>query len=218
MRILLKIKTTKEIIPYDHQHLLTGVIHKWLGFNNEHGLTSLYSFSRLEAGYSSDRGIAFHKDTGFFFSAFEPKLVHNVIKGVMDDPTMFNGLIVNEINILEDPDLSHREHFLVASPIFIKRKINERDQHVLYNDPAASLFLEETLRTKIKMAGIELDLSEVRFDSSYNRAKTMKITYKGIENKANWCPVIIKGSAEAKLFVWNVGLGNSTGIGFGAIK
>jgi CRISPR-associated endoribonuclease Cas6 len=44
------------------------------------------------------------------------------------------------------------------------------------------------------------------------------IIYKGIANKANWCPVIIKGRPETKLFAWNVGLGNSTGIGFGAIK
>jgi CRISPR/Cas system endoribonuclease Cas6 (RAMP superfamily) len=34
----------------------------------------------------------------------------------------------------------------------------------------------------------------------------------------NWCPIIIKGKPETKLFAWNVGLGNSTGIGFGAIK
>jgi len=70
----------------------------------------------------------------------------------------------------------------------------------------------------MKLAGLADDQFDIRFDTSYPRAKPRKINYKGIENKASWCPVIIKGSPETKLFAWNVGLGNSTGIGFGAIR
>jgi CRISPR-associated endoribonuclease Cas6 len=66
--------------------------------------------------------------------------------------------------------------------------------------------------------GLLDDTIEISFDTSYINAGTKKITYKGVENKASWCPVIIKGKPETKLFAWNVGLGNSTGIGFGAIK
>lgn len=46
----------------------------------------------------------------------------------------------------------------------------------------------------------------------------MLIDYRGVKNKASWCPIRIIGNAETKLFAWNAGIGNSTGIGFGAIK
>jgi CRISPR-associated endoribonuclease Cas6 len=62
------------------------------------------------------------------------------------------------------------------------------------------------------------DNLEIRFEKNYSKAKTKLIAYNGIKNKTNWCPVIIKGKPETKFFAWNVGLGNSTGIGFGAIK
>jgi len=58
----------------------------------------------------------------------------------------------------------------------------------------------------------------VRFDLSYHRAGTKLVTYKNIKNRANWCPVIINGKAETKSFAWEVGLGNSTGVGFGGVK
>ena len=59
---------------------------------------------------------------------------------------------------------------------------------------------------------------EIYFDASHTKAGTKLVNYKGIMNRASWCSVIIKGSPETKLFAWNVGIGNSTGIGFGAIK
>jgi CRISPR-associated endoribonuclease Cas6 len=67
-------------------------------------------------------------------------------------------------------------------------------------------------------AGISDETLRIRFEVNYPKAGTKKITYNGVQNRASWCPVIIEGKPETKLFAWNVGLGNSTGIGFGAIK
>jgi CRISPR-associated endoribonuclease Cas6 len=78
--------------------------------------------------------------------------------------------------------------------------------------------MKETLQTKMNDAGITDDTFNIRFETTYPKAGTKMITYNGVQNKANWCPVIIEGKPETKLFAWNVGLGNSTGIGFGAIK
>lgn len=69
----------------------------------------------------------------------------------------------------------------------------------------------------MREAGLEDDTLDIRFDTSYNKKKLKLVRYHGIGNKASICPVIIKAKPETKLFAWNVGLGNSTGIGFGAI-
>lgn len=218
MRIHLKIAAQNETIPFDHQALLTGTIHKWLGWNDEHGEVSLYSFSRLEGGKATKVGLKFTANTYFFISAHDPELIKKLISGIQADPSLFNGLTISEIIIQEDPDLSERNLFHVGSPIFIKRRVGEKIDHILYNDARANDSLIETLLTKMSKAGLTDDTLDVRFDRSYPKAGTKKITYNKVQNRASWCPVIIEGKPETKLFAWNVGLGNSTGIGFGAIK
>ncbi len=58
---------------------------------------------------------------------------------------------------------------------------------------------------------------EVSFDTSYENPKTKLVNYKGINIRASFCPVIVKGHPRAVQFAWEVGVGNSTGIGFGAL-
>jgi CRISPR-associated endoribonuclease Cas6 len=218
MRLHFKIPTSNKTIPFVHQHLLTGTIHKWIGYNHEHGEISLYTFSQLEMGKETKNGLLFEHGTSFFFSSYNIGLIKKIIKGIQTNPTMFHDLTVSEIFIQEDPDLTNRELFMAASPIFIKRKNGEKTDHITYTDHRANACLTETLQTKMKDAGLEDETLEISFDANYPKAGTKLITYNGIKNRANWCPVIIKGKPETKLFAWNVGLGNSTGIGFGAIK
>ncbi|MDR3653347.1 MAG: CRISPR-associated endoribonuclease Cas6 [Paludibacter sp.] len=218
MRIHLKIDSSNQIIPFDHQPLLVGTIHKWLGENTEHGEVSLYSFSRLDGGKPVKGGLKFGNDASFFISSYDQELIKKLVWGIQQDKTMFCGLNVKEIVLEQDPDLSNRERFFVASPIFIKRHFEYVTEHVLYTDKRAPQFLKETLQTKMKLAGIQDDDFEICFDPSHTKAGLKLVNYKGVQNKANWCSVIIKGSTATKLFAWNVGLGNSTGIGFGAIR
>ena len=217
MRVHLKIQASNKLIPFEHQPLLVGTIHKWLGWNKEHGHISLFSFSRLSEGKSNNNGLLFDKGSSFFFSAYQSDLVKKLISGIKTAPEMFHELKVKELIIQEDPDLTERKLFFLGSPIFIKRRNGENIDHILYHDSRASIYLKETLRTKMKVAGIIDDSFEIEFDTSYSKAGTKKVNYNGIENRTSWCPVIIHAKAETKLFAWNVGLGNSTGIGFGAI-
>jgi len=218
MRIHLKTQPTRETIPFDHQPQLTGVIHKWLGWNEEHGKMSLYSFSRLEGGKMTKRGLLFEKGASFFFSAHDDHLIHSFIKGIQNDPTMFNGLTVYEVIIQQEPDFSGKNYFLIGSPIFIKRANEDKTEHILYTDPLAGQYLKETLQKKMAIAGLEDPTMDIKFDADYPKAGTKKVNYNGIENRCSWCPIFIEGELETKRFAWNVGLGNSTGIGFGAIK
>jgi CRISPR-associated endoribonuclease Cas6 len=70
----------------------------------------------------------------------------------------------------------------------------------------------------MEKAGLPKDESlKIRFDTSAAGVKTKLVPYREIKIRANMCPVIIEGKPETKVFAWNVGLGNSTGAGFGAI-
>ena len=218
MRIHLKTTANTSPVPFDYQQKLVGTIHKWIGANTIHNKISLYSFSWLNGGRMVDNALQFLDGASLFISFYDENIIKRVIKTILDDPEMFCGLTVTDIMIDDNPHLSERELFMCASPIFIKRKLEDgKIKQYHYNDEQANQLLKETLLSKMKDAGIEDNTLDIRFDLSYKNKKTKLIRYHGIGNKANFCPVIIKAKPETKLFAWNVGIGNCTGIGFGAI-
>lgn len=220
MRIQIVFQSDGTTVPYSHQHLLTGTIHKWLGQNSLHGHMALHSFSRLEGAQAGKDGLRFDKKGSFFFSAHHPAIATQLISGIMRDRNMFCGLSVDEVGLQQDPDFSGINNFCfrVASPILVKRPVDKKTVHFLYSDPQTDLLLKETLLHKMKLAGIDDDSLTVEFNRTQTDASTKLVDYDGIKNKANWCSVRIAAKPETLLFVWNVGLGNSTGIGFGAVR
>jgi CRISPR-associated endoribonuclease Cas6 len=131
---------------------------------------------------------------------------------------MCYGLNVNNVSVVKTPDFRERTLFHCASPIFVRRIEGERDKHYTFENENAGEFLKETLLHKMEIAGLPEDADlKIRFDPSSKTKRTKIIDYRGIKNRVNLCPVIMEGRPETKEFAWNVGLGNSTGIGFGAI-
>ena len=219
MRLHLKVKAKGITIPFDHQPRLVGTIHKWLGKgNNMHGSLSLYSFSRLENAKNTKVGLYFEKDSSFFFSSYDSSLIKIILNGIMKDPILFNELIVKEAIIQEDPGFDNIEFFKVASPILIKSRNELKTDHLIYSNPKANEIMEKVLIKKMELAGIQKPWFNIEFITNYYNAGTKMINYNNIQNRTNWCPVTIKGPNEVKVFAWNVGLGHSTGIGFGAIR
>ena len=215
------ISTTKNtcLVPFDYQQKLVGTIHKWIGNNSIHDSISLYSFSWLKGGEKVSNALNFPNGATMFLSFYDDVIMRRVIKSILDDSEMFCGLSVTNITIDDTPSLENKELFYCASPIFIKRKMEDGSiKQFTYDDEKTSALLKETLTAKMREAGLEEDETlDIKFDTSYNRKRLKLIHYRGIGNKANLCPVIIKAKPETKLFAWNVGIGNCTGIGFGAI-
>lgn len=217
MRLILQCSKNKELVDFNYNQKLTGILNKWIGKDN-HGHLSLYSFSNLMKAKFVDNKLDFPHGTYFYFSAYDTKIIKDVIKGIQDDSNLFNGMVIEKVEIIEDPFFSNSEYFYLASPILIKRRVDNNIVHYIYNNEESNKFLIETLKTKMKSVGLSDESLEISFDKDYSKAKTNLINYKGIKNRVSWCPIIIKGKPETIAFAWNVGLGNSTGIGFGSLK
>lgn len=220
MRIYLTTNKADATIPFDNIPHLVGVLHKWLGSNNSlHGTTSLYSFSWLQGGRKGNGGLYFPKGASFFISAFDGNLIKQIVNEAMERPELFAGMQVEEIRIQNTPLFDRKEeYFSVASPVLIKRKEKDRVKHCLFDDPEANDALTQSMQKKMSIAGIDAAGMSIAFDPGYRSAHTKLVNYNGIKNRANICPVIVKGSPEQIAFAWNVGVGNSTGIGFGALN
>ncbi|MEQ8469688.1 MAG: CRISPR-associated endoribonuclease Cas6 [Marinoscillum sp.] len=220
MRIIIKTSENHEVVHFDHIPYLVGAIHKWLGVNNSvHGTVSLYSFSWLNGGRKENGGLNFPSGASFFISAHDENLIKQIINGAMEQPELFAGMRVQEIKIQNTPFFEgDEERFPVASPVLIKKKEEDRVKHCLFDDPDANEYLTQSMHKKMDIAGIDPAGLSISFDPDYRSAHTKLVNYNGIKNRASVCPVRVKGSPEQIAFVWNVGVGNSTGIGFGALN
>lgn len=219
MRLYLNLSKNVETIPFNYQHLLTGAIHKWIGKgNNEHGDISLYSFSWLQNVRTSNKGITLTQDSYFFISAYGERLLKEILKGIMDDPAVCCGAEVYDVQIMETPTFDNKKQFYLGSPVFIKRRFENDEKHIIFSDESSGKYMTETMCKKLMIAGLSGEGLSIQFDKSYSNPHTKLIHYKTIKNRANMCPVMIEGTTEQIAFAWNVGIGNSTGIGFGALK
>ncbi len=221
LRIHLQLTPNTSPVPFNYQVSLTGAFHKWLGENNHHhGELSLYSFSWLDGGKKVKEGLNFPNGASWFISSYDDVVVKTIVKGIMDDGGLNFGMEVAEIKIQPTPVFGPEERFTMASPVLIKRKDPSKEYETFYfwNDPIADSLLTETLQAKLAKAGMADKDIQVSFDRDYPKAKTKVAEYKGIKNKGSLCPILLKGDPEAIGFAWNVGLGNSTGIGWGAVR
>ena len=221
MRLLIKTTPNTSSVDFEYQQKLVGTIHKWLGKDNElHGKISLYSFSWLHEGEMKGHSLTFKHGAKFFLSFYDEDRVKDIVRSILDDPEMFNGMSVCDVTLIPDPDLSEREVFFLGSPVFIHYSEDggKTSKHITYEDESSTKHLTETLKKKMEKAGLPNDDTlKVSFDLSYAKKKVKLMSYRGIKNKASMCPVIIQGTPISKQFAWNVGIGNSTGIGFGSI-
>jgi CRISPR-associated endoribonuclease Cas6 len=221
MRIYLTLTPSREPVPFNHLPVLAGALHKWLGPNDEHDGLSLYSFSWLQGGTFTKDGLRFPRGATWFISAIDGDFLSRSIHGILADPALRWGMRVEQATLAAPPDFHDPDEvrFLLASPVFIKRKLPDgKEKHYLYTDPESADLLTDTLRHKLQVAGLPDEGIRARFDHTYPKAKTQLLTYRGIDNKCSYCPVWVRGTAEQLAFAWTVGVGNSTGVGFGSLK
>ena len=161
MRIIIHTTPNSSIVPFDYQQKLVGTIHKWLGNNEIHDKISLYSFSWLLGGKMiKNQGFTFLEGANFFVSFYEDEYLKILIRTILSDPEMFCGLEVRDITIVNPPVFSEdAQYFRLASPIFIKRLQDGTRNYkfYLYDDEVSNTLMTETLKHKMKEAGLPED-------------------------------------------------------------
>lgn len=226
MRIYLHLTPNTEIVPFNYQQNLVGAFHKWLGENELHDDISLYSLSWLQhlgrprfKINKAKTGLVFPFGAEMYISSPLPDLHKKAVDGIFTDQSINWGMKVKEVRMMPTPDFGERHRFLAQSPVLIKKNIEtEKHQKYFYpGDPESNGFLTETLQSKLLRAGLPTDVS-VAFDGGYAKPIVKKVRYRNLDIKGAICPVIVEGDPRAVQFAWEVGVGHSTGIGFGALE
>lgn len=226
MRLNLTLSPNTDPVPFNHLHRLTGALHKWLGLDNAlHEGPSLYSVGWLKGGHAEDGTLTFPEGARWRLSFYHAEAAKQVLDGLLQDPSVFAGMRVVEAQQQTTPAFSGGYRFAVDAPVLARRRRDDGSrEYLLYDDERADEALTGTLRGKMQAAGLDVDRSvvTVRFDRGYDGAHTKLATIEkgghAIKHKGSVCPVIVEGPPEVVRFSWNVGVGELTGSGFGAVK
>lgn len=224
MRLNLTLSPSTEPVSFNHLHRLTGTLHKWLGPDNDlHDGPSLYSVGWLKGGRADDGTLAFPEGARWRLSFYDEAAARQVQDGILHDPSVFAGMRVAEAEVQTTPAFSDRYLFKVDAPVVARtRRDDGSREYLIYDDERADGALTRTLQAKMQAVGLDGTGVRVRFDRGYEGARTKLATIEkgghAVKHKASLCPAIVEGSADAVRFAWNVGIGELTGSGFGAVK
>lgn len=218
MRLYLTLSPNTKPVPFNYQHQLTGALHNWLGQNDLHDKISLYSFSWLRGRtVRVDGGLNFPNGATWFISFWEESNLKELIRGILNQPAVFYGCTVKDIQIQETPNFEQKAYFRVASPILVRENLdNGGRKHLTFNDSKTKELLNQRFRSKLNVAGLTTS-AIISFDETYHSPKTKLVQINKSKLKTSICPVIIEGDTEAIQFAWNVGVGELTGSGMGAL-
>jgi CRISPR-associated endoribonuclease Cas6 len=165
-------------------------------------------------------GLYFPNGARWFISFWEDKYTEKLKNGILSDPEVIYGMRVESIKEQSIPEFGDKYRFKVASPVLIRKNRDDGTrEHLEFRDKEADKVMSHRMQSKLKEAGFKdehLDL-KIEFDRDFSNPKTKLIEIKGTRLKANLCPVILSGTDEAVKFAWDVGVGELTGSGFGAL-
>ncbi len=219
MRIYIKLSKAEKLLPFNYQELLTGVVHKWIGENNEvHGKPNRYSFSWIQNTVAEKGGLRLKNDAYFFIGSYDSDLLKKIIKGIIEDSEMFYGIRATDVQIGNIPNFNSMQEFLMASPVLLKVKQETGVKHVTIEDDTFEELLTQSFKNKLQGAEIDSEGVMIKVNPKSTYRSTKLVTYRGIKNKTSLVPIIIEGNQEQIAYAWCNGLGNSTGIGFGSLK
>ena len=220
MRIQLKLSPNIQPVPFNHLHQLTQRLHHWLGPENSlHDGLSLYSFGWLRGGTAKRGALSFPNGATWQISFFSEEAARKLLMGIINEPELFYGMRVYEVQELPTPAFGEEYRFLADGPIIARQvRPDGTREYLLHDSPAADVALTATFRHKLEKAGLSADGVSVAFDRNFLTPRPKLVDIKGIKHKGSICPVVVQGSPEAVQFAWLVGAGELTGSGFGALS
>lgn len=217
MRLKIKLTKSEKLLPINNQSIVNGFIHKLIGKNNKyHNTYSNYCISSLRGGkFVGDNKISFKNGGYIVISTSDNELLNKILLGILEYKDFYLDIMVSGFEYLPDEDyFNGYNHFRTLTPILLKDKsgfhtINDND------------FVEHlTIQTKRKLSKYnpKLNLDDFKIEiKKHDRHKVKKVLIKNVINKASQCHLDIyctKGVAKA---LFDIGIGNSTGSGFGMI-
>ena len=246
MRIKILADVGDELtLPVNYNHLLTGVIYRFLAesdpeyasfLHNEGYLAAekhfkLFTFSQLMAERRRITGdkIHFRSTLTWYISSPVERFLSHFADTLLSEGRLSLGhrhLQVRDVTVPRIPRFQSEMHFRCLSPI-VMSTVREWDgkqstHYCMPDDPVLSELIHQNLMRKyeaIHGRAPHDDTLTFRFDTDYISRRQGRVTrlvdYKGIKIKGVMCPFRVSGSTPLIQIGYECGFGDKNSAGFG---
>lgn len=203
------------IIPIKNQKELNSFIYKTLGDNNiYHDSFSDYSISSIQGGKLYDKEHLIFEDKPYIVVASENTVfIETLINNLKERKYTFFDLTYDTYDVFSYNVNPRFDTIITISPILLKHK----GKKISIDNENFLPLLKENCIKKLKHVGI----NDKTFDLTIRhpeKAKTKMIMVGDVFNICTMVSLYVTGKPKTRLTLYHLGLGGSTGSGFGAVK
>lgn len=223
MRIKIKFSGVNGNVPFATQANVNSYIHACLGRNNDyHDAKSPYSISSLLGGKMNEAatGLSFDNDAFIVVSSLDTTFMSKLLVGVISHREFAYGMKLADVEHVNEELFDGWNHFTMLTPFMIKKVKSPkgRADYWTLDDEGFEQHVRDHIVNKLKKIDPSIDLTgfELRIpDRPFNKVR--RIMVKNVPNFANNCWVSIKSTKHVASMIYHLGLGQSTGSGFGTL-
>lgn len=223
MIIKVYFEKTNKPIPFSNQKQLNGFNHNVLGQNNKyHDKFSNYSISNIRGGKPNAKkeGLMFEKEPYIQVSSKDTEFINKYLEGLIavqnTDKANFFGLKATRFESYDHkPSKNGFDVIKTNSPIIIKDE--DGKTKLTCNDANWLKRLIENSKAKLKHEGIEDDTFNIVAKNKDN-LKSRMLMVGDVFNPCTSAVLTVYGKESTRYALYNMGLGNSTGSGFGSVS
>jgi CRISPR-associated endoribonuclease Cas6 len=221
MRLKILLSPTKNELPINNQHLVNSFIHRALGKNNDyHDTKNDYSISSLQGGkwVKNTNRISFDNGGYITISSLDEKFINNILINLYST-IFYEDIKIIGIEFVDEVFSNGWNHFSTLSPFLIKTYIDKKKYSFLtlndvdFKDKVKTYLINKIskINPKLNLDGFDVEIID------HKSHKVKKVLVKNVINLANQCQISIFCSIEVAKLLYNIGIGQSTGSGFGTI-
>lgn len=187
--------------------------------NNTHNEFSNYSLSPMLGGKRNGKYVSYPEGGYVYFTTNSDELMSKVIMALfnMNNSVAVGDLAYQNFEMVKDFHI-HSDYDIVRtiSPILLKSK----HRKITINDDCFLTVLKERCIKKLIDNGVNENIANTLSIDFFHdeNAKVINMQYNNTHNLASKAMFIVKGNRLARKTLYNMGIGSSTGCGFGAVS
>lgn len=218
MRIRVFFEKKDITIPFNNQHIMNGFVYSVLKNPEKyHNSFSNYSVSSIQGTHITDdkKALYFHTQPYIDITSDNVDFISDFVNGLCESIASGNenffGLRPENFTSINMPIAPEYDMVKTSSPIIIK---NKEGWKLTCEDNGWETALNEHAKLKLQHEGI----SDPTFKIEVLKASKKLINVGETFNPCTNALMIVRGKKSSREKIYNMGLGNSTGSGFGSIE
>jgi len=224
MRIKIKFTKNTKKVP-NNQAPVNSYIHKCLGVNNKyHDSASNYCVSGMLSGTAHDNNRYVNYPNGGFIiiTSSDLEFINKVIMGVIQNTTFGFGMTFDSIDHIDEKFNNGWNYFKTTRNGFMLRdkiKIDGEVKYYTLQDKKELIdYTKNHIINKFSKINSKLKFNDLKIEiHEHKNHKTQHVYCNDVFNIANVCQINVHTNEKLAEALYNYGIGQSTGSGFGTI-